>query len=68
MAPWQKATRIGLFAKIGGSGGMVAMVETGALGNVISCTGKWCRFAAAGVQGWIKQNLLWGIYPGERFK
>jgi SH3-like domain-containing protein len=68
VAPWRKKQRIELYAQTGGNGKTVAMVEAGALGTVKNCSGKWCRFASSGIEGWISQELLWGIYPGEHLK
>lgn len=65
VAPWRKKERIELYAKANGAGDAVAVVEAGALGEITKCTGKWCQFAASGLQGWIRQESLWGIYPGE---
>lgn len=66
VAPWRKTGRIQLFAKAAASGTPVAVVEPGALGQVRNCTGNWCRFKAAGFEGWVQQELLWGVYPGEK--
>jgi SH3-like domain-containing protein len=29
------------------------------------CNGRWCEIAAGGYEGWIDQQMLWGVYPGE---
>ncbi len=37
-----------------------------------SCTGTWCRIVVAlpqrrgDVDGYIRQDRLWGVYPNER--
>lgn len=27
----------------------------------------WCRVSAQGVRGWVPQDQLWGVMPGERY-
>ncbi len=65
VTPWRKKQRIELYGQSDGTGKPIAVVEAGALGAVKNCTGKWCHFAAAGIEGWISQELLWGVYPDE---
>lgn len=45
---------------------VVARLEPKVQGIVRSCNGSWCRFTGEGFDGWIEQNRLWGVYPGER--
>ena len=45
---------------------VVARVEPRVQGTVRTCNGTWCRFVGDGFDGWIEQNRLWGVYPGER--
>ncbi|MGU3668059.1 SH3 domain-containing protein [Methylobacterium sp. A49B] len=47
-----------------------ARLQTGVIGSVKSCTGTWCRLIVAlpnkrDVDGYIRQNRLWGVYPNE---
>lgn len=44
----------------------VAKVEPGAVGSISSCNGEWCDISFGQTEGWMKQTLLWGAYPGER--
>jgi len=32
-----------------------------------SCDGTWCAATAGTITGWVRQDLLWGVYPHERF-
>jgi SH3-like domain-containing protein len=34
---------------------------------VSACTGEWCRVYGEGFDGWIQQDMLFGVYPGEQF-
>lgn len=45
---------------------VVARLEAGVLGAVKRCSGKWCRIAGDGFDGWIEQERLWGVYPDEK--
>jgi SH3-like domain-containing protein len=65
VAPWRKGQTMPLYSAAGGSGGMVAKLQTGVIGEVEACTGEWCRISAGGYEGWIEQTMLWGVYPGE---
>jgi SH3-like domain-containing protein len=47
-----------------------ARLQTGVIGSVKSCTGTWCRLVVVlpnkrDVDGYIRQNRLWGVYPNE---
>ncbi|MGD0024495.1 MAG: SH3 domain-containing protein [Xanthobacteraceae bacterium] len=42
-----------------------AQLQVGVLGAVKVCTGTWCHLVGDGFDGWIEQNSLWGVYPGE---
>ena len=44
----------------------VVVVEAGVLGKVEKCDGQWCQISTGGFTGWMRQNLLWGVYPGEK--
>jgi SH3-like domain-containing protein len=50
------------------SGETVAMVEPGVIANVLSCDGTWCRISVGAVNGYIRQNQLWGVYEGESIR
>jgi SH3-like domain-containing protein len=43
----------------------VAQVQPGAVGTISSCNGQWCEISFGQAEGWMKQTLLWGVYPGE---
>jgi SH3-like domain-containing protein len=47
-----------------------ARLQTGVIGSVKKCTGTWCRMVVTlpskrDVDGYIRQNRLWGVYPNE---
>ena len=44
---------------------LAARLEHGALVRVEECAGGWCAVRASGIDGYLKQEQLWGVYPGE---
>jgi SH3-like domain-containing protein len=47
---------------------VVARLQTGVVGSVKSCNGKWCHITGHGFDGWIAQERLWGVYPNEKIE
>jgi SH3-like domain-containing protein len=64
-APWSKDKIMQLFANASESGDLVARISSGALGELKSCDGKWCYTAFGGYEGYVSQETLFGVYPGE---
>jgi SH3-like domain-containing protein len=46
---------------------IVAYLEPGVLVAVERCQNGWCRLVDNRFSGWVAQNRLWGVYPGEEF-
>jgi len=65
IAPWRKEERLPLRAGPARDARTVAMLSSGVIGRVVSCTGSWCRLKVSGYEGWIEQAMLWGVYAGE---
>lgn len=67
-----KATAIPLHAKADDRSEEEARLQAGVIGSVKSCTGTWCRVIVAlpqkggDIDGYIRQDRLWGVYPNER--
>jgi SH3-like domain-containing protein len=57
-----------LYAKPDAKSTVTAQLQVGVLGMVKHCSGTWCEFAGEGFDGWIEQNELWGVYPGEKIE
>jgi SH3-like domain-containing protein len=57
-----------LYAKPDAQSAVSAELQSGVLGTLKQCTGTWCRVAGDGFDGWIQQNRLWGVYPGEKIE
>ena len=50
---------------------VLARLEPGVIANVKQCTGAWCRVIvvlpnARDLDGYIRQDRLWGVYPNEK--
>ena len=45
---------------------VTARLQSGVIATVKRCDGHWCRIAGEGFDGWIEQERLWGVYPGEK--
>lgn len=67
-----RAATVPLFSGTDEKGGEEAKLEAGVIGSVKSCTGAWCRLIVAlpqrhgDVDGYIRQDRLWGVYPDEK--
>jgi SH3-like domain-containing protein len=55
-----------LYDKPDTTSAVTARLQVGVLGAVKDCTGTWCQISGKGFDGWIQQNELWGVYPGEK--
>jgi SH3-like domain-containing protein len=68
ISPKLKAENVTLHARDSESSGIVARLQPGVIGAVEQCTGRWCRISGEGFDGWMPQERLWGVYPGERIR
>jgi SH3-like domain-containing protein len=46
----------------------LAYLEPGVIVGIVSCDGRTCRITASGVRGFVDQQNLWGVGPGELVK
>ena len=67
VAPWSAEPTLPLRAAADAQAAIVARLEPKVLAEVSSCTGEWCRIAGDRFDGWMQQDQLFGVYPGERF-
>jgi SH3-like domain-containing protein len=68
VAPWLKgetAKTFPLRAEDEADARVLSRVGPAVLIDVMSCGGEWCDVATRGIRGWISQDALWGVYPGE---
>jgi SH3-like domain-containing protein len=66
VVPKAKDELVPLYESADVESAIVARLQSGVLGQIKSCTGKWCRFAGKNFSGWIVQERLWGAYPNEK--
>lgn len=66
VSPWSKGEPTALREAPSADSAIKAKLEPGVLGKVDHCNGKWCRFFDNGFDGYVEQERLWGVYPGEK--
>jgi SH3-like domain-containing protein len=67
IAPWMKGQVVSLHSSARPDSPITAKLEPGVLANISECNGTWCEISGGGFQGFIQQERLWGVYPGEAF-
>jgi SH3-like domain-containing protein len=69
VTPWSKGDeRVPLFSSNSTGSRAVAELQSGVLGNVLSCDGEWCNVSVDDYSGYVQQDKLWGVYKGEEVK
>jgi SH3-like domain-containing protein len=43
----------------------VARAEPGVIARLRRCRGAWCEVSADGIEGWLRRDEVWGVYPDE---
>ena len=66
VVPTLKTELVPLYSSPDTKSAVVARLEAGVLGRLVSCTGTWCELSGKGFDGWIMQVRLWGAYPNEK--
>ena len=66
--PWSKnrTEAVQLLERADERASIVAKLQPGVIASVKSCTGNWCRVIVDSIDGYIRQDRLWGVYPNER--
>ena len=65
VAPWRGTQMTTLHSAANAQSPVAANLAAGAMSDVASCDGKWCEINAGGYDGYVEQDMLWGVYPGE---
>lgn len=65
VAPWRKGEVRALRSQASDEATLVANLQVGVLADVKRCEGHWCRVHGEGFDGYVRQDDLWGVYPGE---
>jgi len=69
VAPWAKGEeRVPLYSSKSTSSRAVAELQSGVLGNIVTCDGSWCELSVDDYSGYAQQYQLWGVYRGEEIK
>jgi SH3-like domain-containing protein len=67
IAPWKEKTQATeMYASDAQSSAVTARLSPGVLCDLTSCDGQWCQMATGNFSGYLAQDLIWGVYPGER--
>ena len=67
----EKTAKVPLLARAEATAGEEAKLEPGVIASVKSCTSGWCRVVVSlpqtrgDIDGYIRQERLWGVYPNE---
>ena len=61
------ATRV-LRAEPTEGGKPLARLEAGVVAKLEKCERVWCRLSVKGFTGWVRQQEVWGVRPGERLE
>jgi SH3-like domain-containing protein len=67
VAPWATEPVLPLRQSDSPDSSVVAQLQPKVLANVSACNGTWCQISGQGFDGWIEQEKLFGVYPGEQF-
>ena len=65
VAPWRGQQLTELYSAASTGSSIRAKLAAGAMSDVSNCDGKWCEISAGGYDGFVEQDMLWGVYPGE---
>ena len=65
VAPWRGQQMTQLHSAASKASSVQAQLAAGAMGDVANCNGQWCEISAGGYEGYVEQEMLWGVYPGE---
>jgi SH3-like domain-containing protein len=73
ITPWEKGATspVPLYDRAADRAEVVARLQPGVIANVRQCGGTWCRIVvpqpdASDLDGYIRQDRLWGVYPNEK--
>jgi SH3-like domain-containing protein len=65
VAPWSGSALRAIRAAASPGAAITAYLEPGVTAEIERCDDGWCRLSGDTFDGWITQDQLWGVYPGE---
>lgn len=68
VAPWSKKKdeNFPMRSTANEESAVVARLQPGVVASVASCANTWCRVSVGNINGFIRQERLWGVYPNEK--
>ena len=68
VAPWSKKKdeNFPMHSAASEESAVVARLQPGVVASVASCANTWCRVSVGNINGFIRQERLWGVYPNEK--
>lgn len=45
-----------------------ALLEPGVVGRLNRCTDGWCQLDVKGIEGWLREDEIYGLTPGENVR
>lgn len=54
-----------LYRQPGDTAPVVARLKKDVVLRIVSCQPQWCHAEIENLDGWVKKQILWGIYPQE---
>ena len=68
VAPWSKKKdeNFPMRSTANEDAAVVAKLQPGVVASVASCVNTWCRVSVGNINGFIRQERLWGVYPNEK--
>lgn len=55
-----------LYRRADKTAAVLAKVEPGVVGRLLSCEKDWCRVEVGGYRGYLPRTKIWGVYANEK--
>lgn len=69
VSPWVKDGEAVLLHRSSSTGSrVVAQLQPGVIGDVVTCDGEWCELSVGDYSGYVEQGRLWGVYRDEEIE
>jgi SH3-like domain-containing protein len=68
VAPWAKSDTFPLIERADEKAVVLARLQPGVIATIKKCDGTWCRIVVQDVDGYMRQERLWGVYPNEKIE
>ena len=65
VAPWASGDPRPIRTSAAPDAPIAAYLQPGVMAEIDNCVEGWCRLEGDKFRGWISQDQLWGVYPGE---